>query len=162
LYEWKLLKNGVLRRYLEEAKTEMRENCSVILDPPTHREDCIGHEEGDKLTPNLRKKREFGDFREGERTIILKLILKRSTSVWSGFVWFRIGPSAGCCEHGNEPLGSINGKEYLNFLAFLIKRDEGLISVLLSVLSDGMRWVSSLMGFIYVSEEFTASYRIEE
>jgi hypothetical protein len=26
---------------------------------------------------------------------------------WAGLNWFRIGQVAGCCEHGNEPSGSI-------------------------------------------------------
>jgi hypothetical protein len=27
--------------------------------------------------------------------------------VWAGFIWFRIGKMADCCEHGNELPGSI-------------------------------------------------------
>jgi hypothetical protein len=28
------------------------------------------------------------------------------------------GPVAGCCEHGNEPLDSIKGREFLDWLSF--------------------------------------------
>jgi len=30
------------------------------------------------------------------------------------FIWLRIGTSASCCEYGNEPLGSIKCREFLN------------------------------------------------
>jgi hypothetical protein len=33
--------------------------------------------------------------------------------VWTGFILLRIGTVAGCCEHGNEPSGSIKGGEFL-------------------------------------------------
>jgi hypothetical protein len=33
--------------------------------------------------------------------------------VWTGFIWLRKGPVAGCCEHGNEPLSSIKCGEFL-------------------------------------------------
>jgi hypothetical protein len=29
--------------------------------------------------------------------------------LWTGFSWLEIGPMADSCEHGNEPLGSIQG-----------------------------------------------------
>jgi hypothetical protein len=34
--------------------------------------------------------------------------------VWTGFIWLKIGISAGCREHGNEPSGSIKGGEFLD------------------------------------------------
>ena len=41
--------------------------------------------------------------------IILKCILGKSVGrAWTGFIWLLIGKVVwGCCEHGNEPLGSI-------------------------------------------------------
>jgi hypothetical protein len=33
--------------------------------------------------------------------------------VWTGLIWLSVlGPFAGTCEHGNEPLGFIKGKVY--------------------------------------------------
>jgi len=34
--------------------------------------------------------------------------------VWTVFILLRIGPMAGCCEHGNEPSGSIKVGEFLD------------------------------------------------
>ena len=40
--------------------------------------------------------------------IILNLILKEySETVWTGFIWLRIGQVGGQCEHDNEPSGSV-------------------------------------------------------
>jgi hypothetical protein len=33
--------------------------------------------------------------------------------MWTGFIWLRTGASGGPFEHGNEPLGSIKGGEFL-------------------------------------------------
>jgi hypothetical protein len=33
-------------------------------------------------------------------------------TVWTGVVWPRMGPVMGCCEHGYELLGSIQGGEF--------------------------------------------------
>jgi hypothetical protein len=33
--------------------------------------------------------------------------------VWNGSIWLRTGTSGGCCEHGNEPSGSIKCWEVL-------------------------------------------------
>jgi hypothetical protein len=40
---------------------------------------------------------------------ILECILRKwFEKVWTGFIWLRIGTSGkSCCEHGNEPSGSI-------------------------------------------------------
>jgi hypothetical protein len=36
--------------------------------------------------------------------IILKWTLGTSfVRAWTGFMWLRMGPAAGSCEHGNEP-----------------------------------------------------------
>jgi hypothetical protein len=48
--------------------------------------------------------------------------------VGSGFIWIRLGTSGrkgGSCEHGNEPLGSIKGGEFLDWLSdyYLLKKD---------------------------------------
>jgi hypothetical protein len=48
-----------------------------------------------------------------------------SSFVWSRFVWLWRGTSGGCCEHGNKPLGSINGAEYFDQLSdyYILKED---------------------------------------
>jgi hypothetical protein len=39
---------------------------------------------------------------------ILKWIFKEwDMKMWAGFIWFRVGSVAGCCEHNNESFGSI-------------------------------------------------------
>jgi hypothetical protein len=44
--------------------------------------------------------------------IILKWILERYDGVtWAGFIWHRIKTSKNCCEHRNEPSGSIKLSE---------------------------------------------------
>jgi hypothetical protein len=35
---------------------------------------------------------------------------------WTGFIWKRAGTVAGCCEHGNEPPGSIKCPEIFDEL----------------------------------------------
>jgi len=48
-------------------------------------------------------------------SIMLELMLgKYSGKVWTGCMWLRIGFSAGCCERGNEPSGSIKSGEFLD------------------------------------------------
>jgi len=39
---------------------------------------------------------------------------KQSGKVITGFIWLRMGPVMGSCEHGNEHSGSIKGRECLN------------------------------------------------
>ena len=40
--------------------------------------------------------------------IVLKCIFKKQDGrAWNAFIWMRTGTVAGCCEHGNEPSGSI-------------------------------------------------------
>jgi hypothetical protein len=36
---------------------------------------------------------------------------------------------AGFCEHGNEPSGSIKGREFLDWLSVLLASQEGLCSM---------------------------------
>jgi hypothetical protein len=50
-----------------------------------------------------------------DRKIISECILvKQGQKVWTGFIWLRIEIGVGCCEHGNEPLGSIQGSEFFD------------------------------------------------
>ena len=53
------------------------------------------------------KERDHLEDLEADRKI-LKWIFKKSDAVWTGVTWHRIGQVAGSCEHGNEPLSSIN------------------------------------------------------
>jgi hypothetical protein len=39
---------------------------------------------------------------------------KQGGKAWTGFIWLRIGPVAGSCEHGNETSGSIKCGEFLD------------------------------------------------
>jgi hypothetical protein len=34
--------------------------------------------------------------------------------MWNEFVWIRIGPVVDTCEHGNEPSGSVKGREFID------------------------------------------------
>jgi hypothetical protein len=34
--------------------------------------------------------------------------------MWTRFIWHRLEYITGCSEHGNEPLGSIKGGEFLD------------------------------------------------
>jgi hypothetical protein len=45
--------------------------------------------------------------------------------VWIELIWLRMGTVEGCCEHGNEPLGSIKCREILEWLHSwrLLKKD---------------------------------------
>jgi hypothetical protein len=50
-----------------------------------------------------------------EIKIFVKVVLNINDRVArTEFIWLRIGTSAGCCEYGNEPLGSIKCREFLN------------------------------------------------
>jgi hypothetical protein len=42
-----------------------------------------------------------------EGRVLLKPILKRNESMWTGFSWLKTGQVAGPCEHGSEPLGAV-------------------------------------------------------
>jgi hypothetical protein len=33
--------------------------------------------------------------------------------MWTGFIWFSIGPVVGCYGYGNEPSGSVKNEEFL-------------------------------------------------
>jgi hypothetical protein len=41
-------------------------------------------------------------------------LVKIGFEVWMGFVWFRIGPVVGSCQHNNESLGSIKGRGFFD------------------------------------------------
>jgi hypothetical protein len=44
----------------------------------------------------------------------IKVGLRWDVVVWTGLVWLRIGTGGGCCcEHGNEPPGSVECWEVL-------------------------------------------------
>jgi hypothetical protein len=48
---------------------------------------------------------------------ILKWILERQDGMeWIGWIWLRMGPVVGSCEHGIEPSGSIKCWEVLEGL----------------------------------------------
>jgi hypothetical protein len=52
-----------------------------------------------------------------DRRMILEWTLEKQVGkVWIGFLWLRMGPVAGSCEHGNEPSGSIKGGEFLDLI----------------------------------------------
>jgi hypothetical protein len=53
----------------------------------------------------------------GEMKIILEWILGNwGGKMLTGFIWIRRGTVVGSCEHGNEPSGSIKGREFLEGL----------------------------------------------
>jgi hypothetical protein len=61
------------------------------------------------------KGREHSEDLSTNGRIILKCILRKyGGNVWTGFIWLRIGTVAGSFEHGNEPSGSIKGRELLD------------------------------------------------
>jgi hypothetical protein len=39
---------------------------------------------------------------------------EQGLGMWIGFIWLRIGTGGGSCEQGNEPLGSIKCREFLD------------------------------------------------
>jgi hypothetical protein len=50
---------------------------------------------------------------------------------WDGVDWIHLAqkrPVAGSCEYGNEPFGSIKGKEFLEYLSVLLA-SQGLCSI---------------------------------
>jgi hypothetical protein len=69
------------------------------------------------LLKNLKGRDHSEDLgRDGK--IILEWILgKQGGKGWNEFIWLKTGePVVGPCEHGNEALGSIKGKEFLDQL----------------------------------------------
>jgi hypothetical protein len=44
----------------------------------------------------------------------IRMDLRKIGWVWTGFIWPRIGTIGGCCEHDNEPSGSIKGGEFID------------------------------------------------
>jgi uncharacterized ferritin-like protein (DUF455 family) len=65
-----------------------------------------------KITASLitLKGRDHSEDLDVDERLILELILKeQGGKVWTGSTWLRMG----CCEHGNEPSGSMKGGEFL-------------------------------------------------
>jgi hypothetical protein len=57
---------------------------------------------------------------EGKRPLgrprILKWILwKQGGAAWIGFIWLRIGTGGGSCDHRNDPSGSVESGEFLDY-----------------------------------------------
>jgi hypothetical protein len=42
------------------------------------------------------------DLNADEGLILTWILNKQDMRLWTGFIWLRIGTSAGSCEHGNE------------------------------------------------------------
>jgi len=66
---------------------------------------------------SLRERDNFEDL-DVDITIILKSIFKKCEGggTWTGLIWLRIGTREGSCDCGNEPSGSINCGEFLDWL----------------------------------------------
>jgi hypothetical protein len=80
--------------------------------------------------------------------IILKWTLeKEGWRVWIRLSGWGQGLVMGCCEHGNEPLGSIKGGEFLGF--------EGVDWIKLT--ADRVQWWA-LMNALLVSSWVTVSF----
>jgi hypothetical protein len=52
---------------------------------------------------------------------------------WLGLIWLRIGTGGGLYKHGNEPLGSTEGREFHDHLDVLLASLQGLCSMELVV-----------------------------
>jgi hypothetical protein len=66
---------------------------------------------------NLKERDHSEDLGVDGKIILECIIGKQGGKVWSGFIWLMTGtsePVAVSCEHGNEPLGSIKGGEFLD------------------------------------------------
>jgi len=63
------------------------------------------------------RKTPFGRPRHRWEDNIKQILKKWSVKMWTGFIWLRIRISGGLCEHGNEPLGSVKGGEFLDRLS---------------------------------------------
>jgi hypothetical protein len=60
-----------------------------------------------------RERDHWGD--PGVDRIISRWIFRKwDVRVWTGFSWLSIETGGGTCEFGNEPLGSIKCREFLN------------------------------------------------
>jgi hypothetical protein len=66
----------------------------------------------------------------GDGRIILKWILRKwGCRMWIGFSGSEQGLMAGSCEHGNEPFGSVKGREFLDYMSILLALQDGLCSM---------------------------------
>jgi hypothetical protein len=63
---------------------------------------------------NLKGRAHSEDFGVGGEIILGRILENQGRKLWTGFIRLRIGTSGGSCEHGNEPLGFINGGEFLD------------------------------------------------
>jgi len=62
------------------------------------------------------KERDHSDLGVDER-ITEWILEEKGQKLWTGLIWLMMGPVAGCCEYGNEPSGSIKGRELLVYLS---------------------------------------------
>ena len=65
---------------------------------------------------NLRERDLFEDLGVDGRIILKWTFKKQNGRAWIGFIWKRTGTMAGCCEHDNEPPGSIICSEFFDEL----------------------------------------------
>ena len=65
---------------------------------------------------NLRERDHLGDLGVDGRIILSCILRKWDVGVWTEWSWLRIGTGAGTWECGNEPLGSIKCREFLEYL----------------------------------------------
>jgi hypothetical protein len=63
---------------------------------------------------NLKERDLSEDLSVGGRIISEWTLGKQGEKVWTGCIWLRIGTSGRCCEHGDEPSGSIKRGEYVD------------------------------------------------
>jgi hypothetical protein len=49
-----------------------------------------------------------------ERVMFKHFLINQDVRVWTGLIWLKIGTRVSCCEHGNEPLGTIKCREFLD------------------------------------------------
>jgi hypothetical protein len=61
---------------------------------------------------NLKKRGQWGEPGVDGRTILRRIFSKWDVGVWTGLSWLRI-ETAGTCECGNEPSGSIKCRDFL-------------------------------------------------
>jgi hypothetical protein len=67
------------------------------------------------------------------------IILKRTLRTQCGRIWVDLSVSGydsmvGCCEHGDEPLGSINGRGYCRLYRNDCSMDSGYLQIILNVM----------------------------
>jgi hypothetical protein len=82
--------------------------------------------------------------------IISKWIIKKySVRLWTGLNWVRIGFSGRFCEYGNEPLGSIKGRGFLDQPNDSASR-EGFYSMkVINILHLCLTWENTILEFCF-------------